>query len=448
MTDIHMPRLSDTMEEGVISSWVKKVGDKVEPGDILVEIETDKAVMEHEAYDEGYLVKQSVSEGDTVPIGAVIGVLGDSPDAEVAEESDATAAPAGEATGETPASQPAAGEATDGRAPGREAEESAPASSGEPAPATPPSPDGGPRPRTSPLARRLAREYGLDITTIQGSGPKGRVVRADIEAAAKEQRERPAPEAEAEHAPAERAPVSESTTGGTHDEVRGSEEVTVSNIRKVIARRLLEAKQTVPHFYLRRTIEAEALRAFRAQVNEQLESTGNKVSFNDLIVKACATALRLHPEVNASWVDDRLLVHRRINVGVAVAVPEGLVVPVLHDADKTPLSEIATKSRDLAERARDGKLKPPDMSGGTFSVSNLGMYGMDSFSAVINPPEAAILAVGAMRQEPVVRDGEVVARNTINLELSVDHRAVDGAVGAAFLKELAEILEEPMRIIL
>ncbi|MBB4935345.1 pyruvate dehydrogenase E2 component (dihydrolipoamide acetyltransferase) [Lipingzhangella halophila] len=442
MTDIYMPRLSDTMEEGVISSWVKKVGDKVDPGDILVEIETDKAVMEYEAYDEGYLVKQSVSEGDTVPIGAVIGILGDSPDA-VPEESGTTEAPAGESAAEQATTE----QATTEQAPAQEeTREPAPApAEGEAAPAGPASADGGPRPRTSPLARRLAREHGLDITQIKGSGPKGRVVRADIEAAAKEQA---APAAEPAAAPTERAPAPAPAAQEAYDDGRDSEEVTVSNIRKVIARRLLQAKQTVPHFYLRRTIDAEALKDFRAQVNAQLESTGNKVSFNDLIVKAAATTLRLHPEVNASWVDDKLLLHRRVNVGVAVAVQEGLVVPVLHDTDKTPLSGIAAKSRELAEKARDGKLKPQEMSGGTFSVSNLGMYGMDSFSAVINPPEAAILAVGAMRQQPVVRDGEVVARNTINLELSVDHRAVDGAVGAAFLKELAEVLEEPMRIIL
>ncbi|WP_046471455.1 dihydrolipoamide acetyltransferase family protein [Allosalinactinospora lopnorensis] len=429
MTDIYMPRLSDTMEEGVISSWVKKTGDKVEPGDVLVEIETDKAVMEYEAYEEGYLVKQSVSEGDTVPIGAVIGVLGDSPDAAPAESDSAEAAPSTEAPAE------------------EEEEEEAAPQEAAPAPSASADANGATRPRTSPLARRLAKEHGLDITTIRGSGPKGRIVRADIEAAAQEQTttagEPTAPPAR-EPAPAAAPQAAQEA----FDDGRDSEEITVSNMRKVIARRLLQSKQTVPHFYLRRTIDAEALKAFRAQINEQLESTGNKVSFNDLIVKAAATTLRLHPQVNASWVDDKLLQHRRVNVGVAVAVQEGLVVPVLHDTDKAPLSEIAAKSRELAGKAREGKLKPQEMSGGTFSVSNLGMYGMDSFSAVINPPEAAILAVGAMKQEPVVRGGEIVPRHTIALELSVDHRAVDGAVGAAFLKELAEILEEPMRIIL
>ncbi|MFD0803930.1 dihydrolipoamide acetyltransferase family protein, partial [Streptomonospora algeriensis] len=248
----------------------------------------------------------------------------------------------------------------------------------------------------------------------------------------------PAPQAAAPAAPAGRE---------AYDDGRDSSELQVSNVRKVIARRLTQSKQEAPHFYLRRTIDAEALKGFRAQINAQLESTGNKVSFNDLIVKACATTLRTHPEVNRSWVDEKLLQHGRINMGVAVAVEAGLVVPVLHDADKMPLSEIAERSRELAERAREGKLKPQEMNGGTFSVSNLGMYGMDSFSAVINPPEAAILAVGAMKQQPVVHEGEVVARNTMALELSVDHRAVDGAVGAAFLKDLAEVLENPMRIV-
>jgi pyruvate dehydrogenase E2 component (dihydrolipoamide acetyltransferase) len=424
MSEIHMPRLSDTMEEGVISTWVKKVGDKVASGDVLVEIETDKAVMEFEAYEDGFLVKQNVSEGDTVPIGEVIGFIADSPDA-VPEETAAPAAPASEAAEE----------------PKEEAKEEAkPGQSAEPAPAAE---SNGERPRTSPLARRLAKEYGLDITRIQGSGPKGRIVRADIEAAAKD-----GSAAQDSQAPAASAPAPAAQAAPAQDDVRGSEEVKTSNVRKVIARRLTESKQTVPHFYLRRTIDAEALKAFRGQINQQLSSTGVKVSFNDLIVKACATALKLHPEVNTSWINDTLVQHHRVNVGVAVAVDAGLVVPVLHDTDKATLSEISTRTRELAGKARDNKLKPQEMSGGTFSVSNLGMFGIDSFSAVINPPEAAILAVGAMRPEAVVVDGEVAVRNRIALELSVDHRAVDGAVGAAYLKELAEILEEPMRIIL
>ncbi|WP_017588001.1 dihydrolipoamide acetyltransferase family protein [Nocardiopsis ganjiahuensis] len=430
MSEIHMPRLSDTMEEGVISTWVKKVGDKVASGDVLVEIETDKAVMEFEAYEDGYLVKQNVSEGDTVPIGEVIGFIADSPDA-VPEESSAPAAPAEEAKEEEPEA---------------EAEEKPAEAAPAPSAGEPSGESGGERPRTSPLARRLAKEYGLDITKIKGSGPKGRIVRADIEAAAKDgsaAQDAPAPE---KSAPAAPAPAAQAVS--TQDDVRGSEEVKTSNVRKVIARRLTESKQTVPHFYLRRAIDAEGLKAFRAQINEQLSSTGVKISFNDLIVKACATALKLHPEVNTSWINDTLVQHHRINVGVAVAVDAGLVVPVLHDTDKATLSEISTRTRELAGKARDNKLKPQEMGGGTFSVSNLGMFGMDSFSAVINPPEAAILAVGAMRPEAVVVDGEVAVRNRIALELSVDHRAVDGAVGAAFLKELAEILEEPMRIIL
>ncbi|XKK41823.1 2-oxo acid dehydrogenase subunit E2 [Nocardiopsis sp. ARC36] len=434
MSEIQMPRLSDTMEEGVISTWVKQVGDKVASGDVLVEIETDKAVMEYEAYEDGYLVKQSVSEGDTVPIGAVIGVIGDSPDAVPEDSGSGGSEPAEEASDSAGAEEGAS----------EPAEESAPAEA--PAPSSGGGEDG-PRPRTSPLARRLAREYGLDINSIQGSGPKGRIVRADIEAAAKDgaaREQAPAAPAAQESRPAPAAAPS----APAFDDGRASEELKVSNVRKVIARRLTESKQTVPHFYLRRTIDAEALKGFRGQINEQLASTGAKISFNDLIVKACATALKLHPAVNTSWVDDKLLQHHRINVGVAVAVDAGLVVPVLHDTDKATLSEISTRTRELAGKARDGKLKPQEMSGGTFSVSNLGMFGVDSFSAVINPPEAAILAVGAMRQEPVVVDGEVVVRNRISLELSVDHRAVDGAVGAAFLKDLAEILEEPMRIIL
>ncbi|OOC56215.1 dihydrolipoamide acetyltransferase family protein [Nocardiopsis sinuspersici] len=440
MSEIQMPRLSDTMEEGVISTWVKNVGDKVASGDVLVEIETDKAVMEYEAYEDGFLVKQSVSEGETVPIGAVIGVIADSPDAVPEDSGDGGA----EQRPEPPEEEQA--EKAEELKEAAEGSEAKAEESAEPAGAPEPSEEA-PRPRTSPLARRLAREYGLDITKIKGSGPKGRIVRADIEAAREggvAEEAAPAAAAKEEAKPA----ASMAATAPSFDDGRDSEELKVSNVRKVIARRLTESKQTVPHFYLRRTIDAEALKAFRAQVNEQLSSTGAKISFNDLIVKACATALKLHPEVNTSWVDDKLLQHRRVNVGVAVAVDAGLVVPVLHDTDKATLSEISTRTRELAGKARDGKLKPQEMSGGTFSVSNLGMFGVDSFAAVINPPEAAILAVGAMRQEPVAVDGEVAVRNRISLELSVDHRAVDGAVGAAFLKDLAEILEEPMRIIL
>ncbi|MBB5433546.1 dihydrolipoamide acetyltransferase family protein [Nocardiopsis composta] len=426
MSEIYMPRLSDTMEEGVISSWVKKVGDKVASGDVLVEIETDKAVMEYEAYEDGYLVKQAVSEGETVPIGAVIGFIGDSPDAVPDDSGSAApaAAPAEEKAGEPAAEEkPAAAPAAPAAAPA-EGEEAA-------------------RPRTSPLARRLAKEYGLDIEKIQGSGPKGRVVRADIEAA----REQGTAAAPAAAAPAAQAPAA-AAPAASADDLRASEELKVSQMRKTIARRMVESKQEAPHFYLRRTIDAEELKAFRAQINAQLADTGVKISFNDLIVKAAATTLKAHPEVNRSWVDGKLLQHHRINVGVAVAIDEGLVVPVLHDTDKATLSDISTATRELAGKARDGKLKPQDMSGGTFSVSNLGMFGIDSFSAVINTPEAAILAVGAMKPTAVVRDGEVAVRNTIALELSVDHRAVDGAVGAAFLKDLAEVLENPMRIIL
>ena len=432
MSEIYMPRLSDTMEEGVISSWVKQVGDKVSAGDVLVEIETDKAVMEYEAYEDGYLVQQTVGEGETVPIGAVIGVIADSPDAVPADSGGAGAAEQAAAPEQAP--QPAV-------------EEVQPT---VPAQAEPAEPERGPRPLSSPLARRLAREYGLDITQIKGSGPKGRVVRADVEAAAKqrEQEEAPAAAPQPVPAPAPAPAHAAARPQPEFEDLRDSEEVPVGNIRRVIARRLTQAKQEAPHFYLRRTVDAEALKEFRAQINEQLAPTGVKVSVNDLIVKAVATVLRDHPAVNSSWMDDKLLKHNRINVGIAVAVETGLVVPVLHDTDTLPLSEVARRSRALAEKARDGKLSPRDMSGGTFSVSNLGMFGVDSFAAVINPPEAAILAVGAMRQEPVVRDGEIVARHTIALELSVDHRAVDGAVGAAFLKDLAEVLESPMRIIL
>ncbi|MGW3770931.1 dihydrolipoamide acetyltransferase family protein [Actinomadura verrucosospora] len=430
MTEILMPRLSDTMEEGVISSWQKQPGDEVAVGDVIVDIETDKAVMEYEAYEAGVLEKILVAEGETAAIGAPIAVIvpaggarpESAPAAEARPAAEPERAPAAEAAPE-PAEAPVAAVAAAAR----------PRANGHAAAARPPS---------SPLARRLARDHGIDLATLTGSGPGGRIVRADIEAAVRSAGPA-APAPAAAQAPAAPAPSAPAVQARADDP--DVEAVPLNRFRKVAARRLTESKREAPHFYLNREVDAEALLAFRATLNEALAPA--KVSVNDLVVKAVATALREHPAVNVSYTEENLLFHKRVHVGVAVAVEDGLVVPVVRDADRMSVSQIGRETRELAAKARDGKLSAREMSGGTFSVSNLGMFGVDSFSAVINPPEAAILAVGAVRDEPVVRDGQVVPGKRMTVTLSVDHRATDGATAAKFLARLAELLQNPLLIV-
>ncbi|GAA4237362.1 pyruvate dehydrogenase complex dihydrolipoamide acetyltransferase [Actinomadura meridiana] len=424
MTDILMPRLSDTMEEGVISSWQKKPGDEVAVGDVLVDIETDKAVMEYEAYEAGVLEKILVEEGETAAIGAPIAVL-------------TPAGGAAPAATPTPAAEPAP-------VPEQKPEPVAEAPAPAPAP-SPARPAGASRPPSSPLARRLARDHGLDLAGLNGSGPGGRIVRADIEAAIRGGASAPAPTTAPAPAPTGTAPTAPASAVAARADDPDVEVVPLNRFRKVAAKRLTESKREAPHFYLNREVDAEALLSFRATVNEALAPA--KVSVNDLIVKAAATALREHPAVNVSYTEENLLFHKRVHVGIAVAVDDGLVVPVIRDADRKSVSEIGRETRELAGKAREGKLSLQDMSGGTFSVSNLGMFGVDSFAAVINPPEAAILAVGAVRDEPVVRDGQVVPGKRMTVTLSVDHRATDGATGARFLDRLATLLENPLLIV-
>jgi pyruvate dehydrogenase E2 component (dihydrolipoamide acetyltransferase) len=421
-----MPRLSDTMEEGVVSSWHKKPGDPVAAGDPLVDIETDKALMEYEAYEDGVLGEILVSEGQSVRIGMPIAVL-------VTGDAAPTLAPAGGGAKTEAASAPA------GTAP-------APAA---PAPVATRHDRAASRPPSSPLARRLARENGVDLAGLTGSGPGGRIVRADVEAAAAGDAVREAvpaapvpPPAPASVAPAAASAAPAVTVAGADQD---TERVPLSRIRKVTARRLAESMRTAPHFYLTRVVDVEDLLEFRTTLNAALAPA--KVSVNDLIVKACAIALREDPVLNVSFTEEHLLVHRRVHVGVAVALEEGLVVPVIRDADRKSVSQIGAETREMAGRARGQRLTPQEMSGGTFTVSNLGMFGVDSFTAVINPPEAAILAVGATRQDVVVRDGAMVPRHRMTLTLSVDHRACDGATGAAFLGTIVALLENPMRIV-
>ncbi|MGW4091587.1 dihydrolipoamide acetyltransferase family protein [Nocardia sp. NPDC004750] len=420
MPEITMPRLSDTMEEGVVVSWLKQVGDPVEQGEILAEIETDKALMELEAYDSGVLEQILAGEGARVPIGTPIGVIGDGSGTTASGPNGGTPAPADE--------QAPAGQGTE------------PDTSPVPAVAvTEPTVDSHAtveRKKTSPLARKIADELGVDITTVVGTGPGGRIIRRDVESA----------HGAAELDPPRKvvpAPPSELPAPVAGD----YEEIPLTTIQRVSATRLTESKQQAPHIYLTNAIDVTDLFDFRAQVNATLAQTGVKVSVNDLLLKAVAVTLRNNPSVNVSFAGDKLLRHRGINLGMAVATPAGLLVPVLRDADRKSVSEIAAESRDKAERARERKLRTDEMSGGTFTISNLGMFGIEHFTAVINPPEAAILAVGAATDELRLDDGRVVTRKILRVTMSADHRAIDGAVAAQFLQQLKNLLEHPLRIV-
>ncbi|WP_104083214.1 dihydrolipoamide acetyltransferase family protein [Cryobacterium sp. Y11] len=430
MPDVIMPRLSDTMEEGELSRWVKQVGDEIHKGDVLAEIETDKATMDLEAFDTGILEQLFVVAGALVPIGAPVARIGDG--SNIVEDGAAPAAPA------APIATPVADAAAPAPAPAP-----TPAPAAAAAPAAVPAPTPGPNPtgelRTSPLARKIGREHGIDLHTLVGTGPQGRITRTDVDAAILAQESAasaPAPAAVTVAATPTKAAV-------TTDSVA----VPVSRIRAVTARRLTES-QAVPHFFLTSVVNVERLVAFRADVNASLETVGSKVSLNDLFVRASAVVLRAHPEVNASWGDGVILRHNHVNVGVAVATDDGLLVPVVADADQKSLAAIATETRALAGLARTGGLSLAQMSGGTFTISNLGMFGIDSFTAVLNPPEAGILAIGAASDLPAVRDGVLVNVPTVKITLTVDHRVLDGAVAAAFLRDLTQLLEEPLRIVL
>ncbi|MFC4942959.1 dihydrolipoamide acetyltransferase family protein [Pseudonocardia sp. GCM10023141] len=423
MPDISMPRLSDTMEEGIIATWRKQVGDPVAAGDVLVEVETDKAIMELEAYDDGVLDAILVGEGERVPIGTPIGVIGDGSGGAVGSA----------ASPDVPAAAPEPVPTTVASTTVAVVE---PAPAGAPAPAT--------RPPASPLARRIARERGVDLATVTGSGPNGRIIRVDIESAQPSASPDPVPAAAPPVPPVPAPPVPVAPPSSDGDFVA----VPLTGMQRVAAARLTQSKRDAPHFYLTSAVDVTDLVAFRATLNADLAaSDGPRVSMNDLVVKAVATALRVEPAVNVSFAGDAVHHHRKVNVGVAVAVPGGLLVPVVHDADRKSLSRIATESRELSGRARAGKLRPDEMSGGTFTVSNLGMFGVEQFAAVINPPEAAILAVGAATEEVRPRDGELVVRSILRITLSCDHRAVDGATGAGFLKALTGLLEHPLRIV-
>jgi pyruvate dehydrogenase E2 component (dihydrolipoamide acetyltransferase) len=421
--EVPMPKLSMTMEEGELITWVKQEGDQVRAGDVIAEVNSDKVEMEVESPADGTLVRHAAAEGDVVPVGAPIATL-------ATEAEDLLGGLLGPAEGTAGGDGNGAGSAA---AP---AEEAAPAAAPEPEPA--PTGDG-PRP-VVPAARRRATELGVDLATISGTGPDGLIRVADVEAAVRPAAPTPAPAAAGTTTPAPAAPAPAAAD---------VEEVPLSAMRRVVARRLVESMQSAPHFYLTVTVDAEPLFAFRAELNRQLAPRDEdlKVSVNDLIVKACAVLLRANPDLNVSFGGDKLLRHKRVNVGIAVAVDGGLVVPVVRDADQKALTQVAREAGELIGRARAGKLAGDDVGGGTFTVSNLGMFGIEQFTAVINPPEAAILAVGAALAEPVATDQGVEVRRRMRLTLSIDHRALDGATGAGFLQQLKTTLEHPLQIV-
>lgn len=434
-TEILMPALSPTMEEGTLAKWLVKEGDTVASGDVIAEIETDKATMEFEAVDEGVVGKILIDAGtDGVKVNTPIAVL-------LAEGESA------DAIGTSSAAAPEAKADTGAKA----APEEGSAAPVPPAPASAPRADGT-RIFASPLARRIAAEKGLDLSQISGSGPHGRIVKADVADA--KPSSAPAPTA-APAAPTATAPAKAAmATGPSADQVarmyegRDYEEVALDGMRKTVAARLTEAKQTIPHFYLRRDVQLDALMAFRADLNKQLESRGVKLSVNDFIIKASAMALQAVPGCNAVWAGDRMLRLKPSDVAVAVAVEGGLFTPVLKDAHLKSLSALSAEMKDLAGRARNKKLAPHEYVGGSMAISNLGMFGVENFDAVINPPHGSILAVGAGIKKPVIgKDGAVAVATVMSMTLSVDHRVIDGALGAEFLQQVVSLLENPITML-
>lgn len=433
---IEMPKLSDTMTEGTLIKWHKKVGDSIEIGDVLAEVETDKATMEMEAFDEGTLTEILVQEGDKAAIGSVLAVL----DGDEASPAPTASAPAASSSPAAPAAAPVAATA---------APAAAPSSSGD-----------GTRIKSSPLARKVASDLGVDLSTLTGSGPGGRIVRADVvakgsatpaksteasaaaglaaAAAAAAKARSAAPAAAAPTAPAA-APQALLPTAK-----EGDSRIELSSMRKVIASRLLTSKQTIPHFYLHVEADAAPLMALRKQINAQAELThGNKYSVNDFVLKAVINATVAVPAVNASFAGDHIVSFKHVGLAVAIAVEDGLVTPVIQQAETKSVLQISKEVKDMAARAKEKKLKPSEFDGGTVTVSNLGAWGIESFDAIVNPPQALILSVGAAIEKPVVKNGQVVPGLRINLGVSCDHRVVDGAVAASFLAEVKKLIEQP-----
>ena len=415
-----MPKMSDTMEEGVIASWLKKVGDEIKSGDILAEVETDKATMELESYDDGTLLHIGVKDGDSVPVDGVIAIIGEKGEDvnEILKDVDSDSSEVEEIKEES--------------TPVEKVEEIKDDNKEivitEPTKIVSELKDE--RIKASPLAKKLANEKGIDISNISGSGDGGRIIRKDIENYK-------------DVSTSSNEPVKEITLPKIHSE-ESFEELPVTQMRKTISKRLAESKFSAPHFYLTMEVDMENCIEGRKKINE---SSDIKISFNDIILKACAVALRKHPMVNSSFLTDKIRINHHVHIGVAVAVDEGLLVPVVRFADNKSLSHISAEVKSLAKRAKEKQLQPSDWEGNTFTISNLGMFGISEFTAIINPNDSCILAVGGIKNTPVVKKGEVVPGNIMKLTLSCDHRLVDGATGAAFLQTLKELIEDPIKIL-
>ena len=423
---IRMPRMSDTMEEGNIIGWLKQEGDRVESGQTIAEVETDKATMELDSYTDGVLLHIAVKSGP-VPIDGIIAVIGQPGEdwqaaIATAQGGNGSAAAAAEptvATAPTPVAEPAIAAAADS--------------------------NDDQRVKASPLARSIAREAGINLTHIQGSGDAGRIVKRDVEAALQQPGSlMPAPASTPAPVPATPTPTVTVSTPAPAVPGANYEEVALSQMRKVIARRLSESKFTAPHFYLTVEINMDKAMETRQRLNE---ISPVKLSFNDLVIKAAAAALRHHPAINSSWLGDRIRYNKDVNIGVAVAIEEGLLVPVIRNTDQKTLSQINTEVKQLAGKAKERKLQPEEMQGNTFTISNLGMFGIEEFTAIINPPDSCIMAVGGIIEKPVVREGQIVVGNVMKVTLSCDHRVVDGATGAQFLQTFRSILEDPIRML-
>ncbi len=420
---IRMPKMSDTMEEGVIASWLKKVGDKVESGDILAEVETDKATMELEAYEDGTLLYTAVDAGNGVPVDGVIAIIGE-------EGADYKALLEAEKSGGTENTETKQEKTAE--APETESK------SAQSVPAVKTVTSDNRRVKASPLAKKIASDKGIDLASVNGTGPDGRIVKKDVENyTPPAQPQQPAQVSTEQTA----APITLPKVVGEEN----SEKVELSQMRKAIARRLSESKFSAPHFYLTMEINMDKAIEARKSMNE---ISPVKISFNDMVVKATAAALRKHPAVNVSWGEDHLIQHDHIHIGVAVAIPDGLIVPVVKFADNKTLSHISAEVKELAQKAKDKKLQPEEFSGNTFTISNLGMFGIEEFTAIVNPPDACIMAVSGIKETVIVKNGEMKPGNVMKVTMSCDHRAVDGAVGAAFLVTFKELLEDPVRILI
>jgi pyruvate dehydrogenase E2 component (dihydrolipoamide acetyltransferase) len=403
---VRMPKLSDTMTEGVVAKWHKKVGDKVKSGELLAEIETDKATMDFESFYDGVMLHIGIQEGKGAPVDSILAIIG-------AAGEDISALLSGDAPAkaETPSKNETPAKST-------ETAVSAP-------PAMSASANSDQRLKASPLAKKIAEDKGIDLSKVQGSGDDGRIVKKDVE----------------NYTPSKQA----NSAVAAYTGVESYTEEPVSQMRKTIARRLAESKFSAPHFYLKMEVEMSKAIESRKAINDV---SSVKISFNDMVVKAVAIALRSNPKVNSSWLGDKIRYNNHINIGVAMAVEDGLLVPVVRFADNKSLSQIASEVKVYSQKAKDKKLQPADWEGNTFTISNLGMYGIDDFTAIINPPDACILAVGGIKEMPIVKNGQIVAGNIMKLTLSCDHRVVDGATGAAFLQTLKSLLENPVTMLI